>query len=81
MEFISCLTTERVFPLLPYLFSSVFLVKSGGELMVSSWECACKVFAQGKQVMCFKVAMSAMIQVKCLIENRVKFLAPCATFK
>ena len=68
-------------PLLPNLFLSVFLVKSDGELMVSTWECAAfiglEVFcAYGKQVMCFKLAMGAVIQVKCFIEGRVKFLAP-----
>ena len=81
MEFISCWTTERVLPLLPYLFPSVFSVKSAAELMVSTWHGAAfiglEVFcAYGKQVMCFKLAMSAVIKVKCFIEGRVKFLAP-----
>ena len=65
----------------PYLFLSFFLLKSGGELMVGTWKFAAfiglEVFcAYGKQVMCFKLAMSAVIKVKCFIEGRVKFLAP-----
>ena len=70
--------------LFPYLFPSVFSVKSAAELMVSTWHGAAFIGLEafcgyGKQVLCYEVAVS-IIQVKCF-EGRVKFLAPCATFK